>query len=98
MTKTNYDAVVASSLPQQLADEHWDWMKGWLEKAFKDGFRHGYKHGQEEAKDYPQAGVNHDAGRDNLRLLHMPNRTVSGEGQARGIPCQPLPPRPGKVE
>ena len=29
-----------------LANEHWEWLSGILEKVYKDAFKHGYKHGQ----------------------------------------------------
>ena len=50
MTESNYEKIMASTLPQQLADEHWKFLERWLEMIFKDGFLHGYKHGHEEAK------------------------------------------------
>ena len=41
--------------PQQLADEHWDWLETIIfiqmklaMRLFKDGFVHGHKHGKEE--------------------------------------------------
>jgi len=39
MTKPN-------KTPQQLADEHWNWLETILRKIFKDAFIHGYKHGR----------------------------------------------------
>lgn len=41
--------------PQQLADEHWEWIEGIIftqmkltMKLFKDGMIHGYKHGHDD--------------------------------------------------
>ena len=31
-----------------LAEEHWEWLEGYLHKIFVDGFIHGYKHGQDD--------------------------------------------------
>ncbi len=51
MTKTKLKT------PQQLADEHWDWLEGVLltqmrltMKLFKDGMIHGYKHGRDDER------------------------------------------------
>ena len=40
--------------PEQLAEEHWNWLEGILleemrmkMKLYKDAFVHGYKHGQD---------------------------------------------------
>ena len=35
----------------KLADEHWAWLGGLLEKVYKDAFTHGFKHGSEWATD-----------------------------------------------
>jgi len=32
---------------ERLADEHWAWLSGLLEKVYKDAFKHGFKHGEE---------------------------------------------------
>lgn len=49
MTITNYEALRNSTLPKQLANEHWAWVVRWLEIVYKDAFEHGYKHGREDA-------------------------------------------------
>ena len=42
--KSNYEDIIKSDLPHQLAQEHWDWVKTWLEMIYIDAV-HGYKHG-----------------------------------------------------
>ena len=44
--------------PEQLADEHWDWIEGVIftqmkltMKLFKDGMVLGYEHGKEDTLD-----------------------------------------------
>ena len=46
---------VPPKTPQQMADEHWDFIEGIIllqmrltMKLFKDGFVHGHKHGKGE--------------------------------------------------
>jgi hypothetical protein len=36
---------------ENLAEQHWFWLKVLLEYLYKTAFIHGYKHGQEDAKD-----------------------------------------------
>jgi hypothetical protein len=45
---SNYEDIIKSDLPHQLADEHWAFLVKWLEMIYKDAFIHGYKHGIEE--------------------------------------------------
>ena len=47
--------TVPNKTPEQLANEHWDWLEGILLESmrmhmrlFKDAFIHGYKHGKED--------------------------------------------------
>ena len=49
--------TVKKMTPQELADQHWNWLEGILlesmrmqMKLYKDGFIHGHKHGYEEGK------------------------------------------------
>uniref|UniRef100_A0A6M3KKW9 Uncharacterized protein n=1 Tax=viral metagenome TaxID=1070528 RepID=A0A6M3KKW9_9ZZZZ len=51
MTESNYEAIMSSTLPNQLADEHWEFIQRWLEMVYKDAFIHGYKHGIEDSKE-----------------------------------------------
>ena len=45
--QSNYEAIMNTTLPKQLADEHWAWVVKWLEMVYKDAFIHGFKHGVE---------------------------------------------------
>ena len=49
------DMTRPNKTPEQLANEHWNWLEGiMLEemrmkmRLFKDAFIHGYKHGKED--------------------------------------------------
>lgn len=55
---------VQAKTPQQLADEHWDWIEGIIltqmrltMRLFKDGFIHGYKHGDGRNKEIVHEGI-----------------------------------------
>ena len=37
--------------PEELAEEHWEWLQRLLERVYKDAFIHGYKHGREDLEE-----------------------------------------------
>ena len=53
----NYEAIINSSLPRQLAEEHVDWLLRILRPILVEEFIHGYKHGVED-NEPPLTGDN----------------------------------------
>lgn len=42
--------VKSIKTPEQLAEEHWNWLQTVLAKIYKDAFIHGYKHGKKKRR------------------------------------------------
>jgi len=48
--ESNYEAVIKSDLPHQLAEEHWEFLQRWLHMVYVDAAVHFYKHGIESTE------------------------------------------------